>query len=138
MRRTIHGRQTTMRSVLSTVTLPTDDLERAVMWCTEVLGLQVEARYGELVYLATGPIRLALYPRDTLASYLGVTSMDRRSSIVLSLNLATSAAVDAMAAHAVAAGAELTREPAGFEWGGYGACIRDLDGHLWELVHAPA
>lgn len=126
-----------MRPVFSTVTLPTDDLERAIAFCTTALGLEVDARYGDLVYLATGPIRLALYPRKDLASYVGVDALDRSSSTVLSLQLASRGDVDRTIERAVAARAHLTRAAAPFSWGGYGACLRDPDGHLWELVHAP-
>ena len=127
-----------MPPVFSTVTLPTDDLDRALAFCTTTLGFEVDARYGDLIYLATGPIRLALYPRKDLATYVGVAAMSAAASVVVSLELPTPAAVDHLVERAIAAGAHLTRACAPFAWGGYGACFRDPDGHLWEVVHAPA
>lgn len=126
-----------MRPVFSTVTLPTDDLERAIAFCTNALGFEVDARYGDLVYLATGPIRLALYPRKDLASYVEVDELSESSSTVLSLQLPSREDVDRAVERALVARAQLTRVAAPFAWGGYGACLRDPDGHLWELVHAP-
>ena len=38
---------------------------------------------------------------------------------------------------AVAAGAREVKPPQPTFWGGFGACFRDPDGHLWEVVHNP-
>jgi predicted lactoylglutathione lyase len=45
--------------------------------------------------------------------------------------------VDAVLARAVAAGAEPLGEPHDRPWGIYSAYFRDLDGHLWEVIHNP-
>ena len=87
--------------------------------------------------MATGPIRLALYPRKDLASYVEVDELSATSPTVLSLQFPTREDVDRTVERAVAARAHVTRAAAPFAWGGYGACLRDPDGHLWELVHTP-
>ena len=55
---------------------------------------------------------------------------------LLSLDAADAAAVDAVVASALAAGAEVVAEPAAKPWG-YTGTFSDLDGHLWAVV-APA
>jgi predicted lactoylglutathione lyase len=55
---------------------------------------------------------------------------------LLSLDAPDPAAVDAMVARAVAAGASMVVEPAQQPWG-YAGTFADLDGHLWSVVAAP-
>jgi uncharacterized protein len=126
-----------MPALFSTVTLPAQDPARTLAFLTGALGLTVDARYGDLVYLATGSTRLAIYPSESLARYCGVVPDSTASSVLLSLNFPSIAAVDAAVSRAIETGAILTRAPGPFEWGGHGACLRDPEGHLWELVHAP-
>ena len=56
---------------------------------------------------------------------------------LLSLDAPDPAAVDALVARAVAAGASMVVEPAQQPWG-YAGTFADLDGHLWSVVAAPA
>ena len=121
----------------STVALGVDDVDRALNFYGEAFGLEVQARYGQLVYLATGSTRLALYPRTALAAYAGVEPAPTDAGVLLSLNLDSRTAVDRSLRGAIEAGAVLSRPAGRFDWGGYGGCVRDPDGHLWELVHAP-
>jgi len=45
--------------------------------------------------------------------------------------------VDAIIAHARAAGATMVDEPRDRAWGGYSGHFQDPDGHLWEIVYNP-
>ena len=56
---------------------------------------------------------------------------------LLSLDAPNAAAVDAMFARAVEAGAEVVAEPAQRPWA-YTGTFADPDGHLWSVVAAPA
>ena len=57
--------------------------------------------------------------------------------MVLAQNVRSAAEVDAIAAAAADAGGEVTRPPGPTFYGGYAACFRDPDGHLWEIAHNP-
>jgi len=50
---------------------------------------------------------------------------------------ASKADVDALLARAEAAGGTLTDEPRERPWGIYSGYLRDLDGHLWEIIWNP-
>ena len=52
-------------------------------------------------------------------------------------NVATREEVDATLAEVVAAGATLLTPAEEKPWGGYVGYFADLDGHPWEVTHAP-
>jgi catechol 2,3-dioxygenase-like lactoylglutathione lyase family enzyme len=118
----------------STVALGVADPADAERFCVEGLGLSVDARpLPDLVYLASGPTRIALYPARELAEYAG-TALRPAGGVLLALNLDSSTEVDARFERALARGATPLRRPQRTDWGGYVATLADPDGHVWELV----
>lgn len=120
--------------IFSTVGLGVTDPARALTFYTQGLGFEVQCRPLEgLVYLATGPTRLALYPVDQLARYAGA-ALQPGSGVVLGLNLDTHELVDLVFARACAQGGTGLRPPAVMDWGGYAGTVADPDAHVWEIA----
>ena len=128
---------------LTTITLGVADLPRARAFYEQGLGLVPSgASCDQIAFYHCGPAVLALYPRQALAedaevpaSALGDPALF--DGVTLACNCAGRAEVDALLARAVAAGARLAKPAQEAFWGGYSGYFEDLDGHLWEAVHAP-
>lgn len=140
-----------MKAHLDVITLAVRDLERAVAFYRDGLGLPTKGIVGtEFSATATdaagaaaffemaGGIMLALYPRSELAKDAGLPDSPP-SSVEFSLGyfVESQSAVDALIARAVAAGASRTEPPRRRPWGIYSGYFRDPDGHLWEVIWNP-
>jgi len=131
---------------ISVLTLAVDDLERAVRFYRDGLGLPTEGIVGQefehgavAFFTLEGGLRLALWPRTSLAHDTGlVTSPSAATAFSIGHNLRDRAAVDTVMAQAVAAGATMVKPAQDTFWGGYAGYFRDPDGHLWEVVWNPA
>ena len=135
---------------MDVITLAVADLERALAFYRDGLGLESTGMVGTeyldgetdaagaivLFPLANG-MSLALYPRSELAKDAAVLPGPARSGeFSLGQLVASRAAVDALLGRAEAAGAAVTA-PHDRPWGIYSGYFRDLDGHLWEVIHNP-
>ena len=135
-----------MKPRIKVVTLGVDDLEAALAFYRDGLGLQTkgvvgtEFEDGAVVFFEMNDgLVLALWPRPSLARDAKV-AVGPRSATELSLghNVGSKEEVDAVMAQAAAAGAHVT-DPAGDRfWGGYAGYFQDPDGHLWEIAWNPA
>ena len=135
-----------MKARVTVITLGVDDLERALRFYRDGLGLATdgivgtEFEHGAVVFIDLQPgLRLALWPRASLAQDTGLP-LQPPSATELSLghNVASRAEVDAVMALAAAAGAQIVKPAAETFWGGYAGYFADPDGHLWEVAHNPA
>jgi catechol 2,3-dioxygenase-like lactoylglutathione lyase family enzyme len=137
-----------MKPHLDVITLAVDDLERAVAFYRDGLGLPTKgivatefeatpenAAGAAAFFEMKSGLLLALYPRKELAKDAGISNSSP-SSVECSLGyLAESDAdVDRILARAVAAGATATEPPRDRPWGIYSGYFRDPDGHLWEII----
>lgn len=135
-----------MKPRISVITLAVDDLERAVRFYREGLDLQTEGivgqefEYGAVAFFELeGAIRLALWPRQSLAHDTGLAlGTGTSASFSLGHNVASKAEVDAVMQNAATAGALIVRSAASTFYGGYAGYFQDPDGHLWEVVWNPA
>ena len=118
------------------IALGVADPELSADFYARVLGLRVRSRRDGLITFETGPPRLCLYPAGDLAAFTGRSAVTPGPSTVQSLNVDSQAEVDRVVRAAVEYGGTLTRPAGALPWGGYGACISDPDGHVWEIVHA--
>jgi catechol 2,3-dioxygenase-like lactoylglutathione lyase family enzyme len=134
-----------MKPRISCITLCVDDLERAVAFYRDGLGLPTEGivgtqyEHGAVAFFELNAgLKLALWPRASLAHDSGL-SLDARSAteVLLSHNVATQAEVDAVMAQAAAAGATVVKPARTVFWGGYAGYFLDPDRHLWEVVFNP-
>jgi catechol 2,3-dioxygenase-like lactoylglutathione lyase family enzyme len=111
-----------------------EDLDRALGFYVEVLGLDLNHRSGPYAQLQTGVTRLALYERGAMAETLGMTltaPADDAPGFELGFFVAN---VDNAYAELVISGAQAVTPPADRAWGQRTAYVRDPDGHLIELV----
>lgn len=134
-----------MRPSIKVLTLAVEDLDRALAFYRDGLGLETEGivgqqfEHGAVVFIQmAGGLVLALWPAASLAHDAGVPATAHRTGAVsLGHNVSSPEEVDAVMAQAKQAGAEITAPAAKRFWGGYSGYFRDPDGHLWEVVWNP-
>lgn len=111
-----------------------EDLDRALGFYVNVLGLRVGHRSGDYAQLDTGTTRLALYTRSAMAKTLGM-ALDPPVSNAPGFELGFKVSdVDAGFAELIARGAQPVMPPTDRFWGQRTAYLRDPDGHLIELA----
>ncbi len=116
------------------VILIVEDLDRALGFYVDVLGLRVGHRSGDYAQLDTGTTRLALYTRSAMAKTLGM-ALDPPVSNAPGFELGFKVSdVDAGFAELIARGAQPVMPPTDRFWGQRTAYLRDPDGHLIELA----
>ena len=139
-----------MEPRVNVITLAVDDLERALLFYRDGLGLQsngvvatdlVDPETGAagaiVIFKLESGLILALYPRSELAKDAAVPAGPPRSGeFSLGHLVASRADVDTILERAAAAGAVVT-PPHDRPWGIYSGYFRDPDGHLWEIIWNP-
>lgn len=128
-----------MKPRISVLTLGVDDLERAVRFYRDGLGLATEGivgtefEYGAVAFLDVQPgLRLALWPRRSIAHDSGVPlTPPSATEMTIGHNVNSRDEVDAVMKEAAAAGARIVKPPHETFWGGYSGYFADPDGHLW-------
>lgn len=128
---------TTIEPRISLITLGVDDLERAVAFYRDGLGLPTEGITGDICFFKLNGAWLSLWGRTLLAAEGKVELGSGFGGIVLAHNVKTRELVDEVLDRAEHAGAEITARPVDREWGGYSGYFRDLDGHVWEIAWNP-
>jgi catechol 2,3-dioxygenase-like lactoylglutathione lyase family enzyme len=140
-----------MRPHINVITLAVDDLDAALAFYREGLGLESPGVIGTefagddtqpagavAMFQLGGGLILALYPRGELAKDaqipLGPSSAGEFS---VGHAVESRAEVDDLLARAARAGAAPTGAAHDRPWGIYSGYFRDLDGHLWEIMWNP-
>ena len=134
-----------MKARITLLTLGVDDLERAVRFYRDGLGLKTEGivgtqfEHGAVAFfdLQAG-LKLALWPRKSLAHDAGI-AVSARSTTEFSIghNVSSKAEVDAVMAQAAKASAVIVKAAHETFYGGYAGYFQDPDGHLWEVAWNP-
>jgi catechol 2,3-dioxygenase-like lactoylglutathione lyase family enzyme len=134
-----------MQPRITLITLGVDDLDRAVAFYRDGLGLPTqgivgrEFEHGAVAFfdLQAG-LRLALWARDDIAHD---TSLPRSgpspTDFTLAHNVRRRADVDAVMAQAAQAGARIVKPAHDTFWGGYAGYFADPDDHVWEVAWNP-
>lgn len=134
-----------MKPRIQLLTLAVDDLERALAFYRDGLGLETKGvtgqqfEYGAVVFfhLDDGLI-LALWPASSLSLDAAIEATTNRLGAISIGHLVDSKAeVDALVGQAESAGAIVTDPPKDRFWGGYSGHFHDPDGHLWEIAWNP-
>jgi lactoylglutathione lyase len=111
-----------------------EDLDRALGFYVDVLGLRLGHRSGDYAQLDTGSTRLALYTRSAMSKTLGM-ALEPPSSNAPGFEVGFKVAdVDAAFTDLIAGGAQPMVPPTDRFWGQRTAYVRDPDGHLIELA----
>ena len=134
-----------MNPHITLLTLGVDDLERAVAFYRDGLGLRTKGIIGEefengavaFFNLQSG-LKLALWPRNSLAADSGLPPQPS-SALELSIghNVDSAEEVDAVMHQAAQAGARIVKAAQATFYGGYAGYFQDPDGHLWEVAFNP-
>ena len=135
-----------MRQCIKIITLGVDNLERALAFYRDGLGLTTEGIIGTefedgavVFFNMKDGLILALYPRAALAKDAKVP-LRPASPAEFSLGHVVNSRqeVDAVMQAAENAGAHVTDPAHDRFWGGYSGYFQDPDGHLWEIAWNPA
>jgi len=134
-----------MKPSISFITLCVDDLDRAVRFYLDGLGLRTESivgqefEHGAVAFFDMQPgLRLALWPRKSLSHDSGLRLRKPSSTdFCLAHNVARKTEVDTVMAAARAAGATIVTPGHDTFWGGYAGYFLDPDQHLWEIAWNP-
>jgi uncharacterized protein len=134
-----------MKPRITMITLGVDDLERALRFYRDGLGLRTdgiigtEFEHGAVAFLDLQPgLKLALWPRESIAHDSGLPSGGPApTEFTLGHNVGSRDEVDAVMAQANDAGARIVKSAHDTFWGGYAGYFADPDLHLWEVVWNP-
>ncbi|WGU97679.1 VOC family protein [Paenibacillus dendritiformis] len=135
-----------MKPRITVLTLDVDDLERAVTFYRDGLGLPTqgiigqEFEHGAVAFfdLQAG-LKLAVWNRKDLSHEAKVPlSPPSSTEMTIGHNVSSKEEVDMIMELARKAGATITDPAHEAFWGGYSGHFMDPDGHLWEVVWNPA
>jgi catechol 2,3-dioxygenase-like lactoylglutathione lyase family enzyme len=134
-----------MQPRITLITLGVDDLERAVHFYRDGLGWKTdgiigrEFEHGAVAFFDLhGGLRLALWPRNSLAHDAGIApGAPSSTEFSIAHNVSSKAEVDAAMASAAKAGAGIVKPAQDTFYGGYAGYFKDPDGHLWEVAWNP-
>ena len=135
-----------MKPRITVVTIGVDDLDRAVRFYREGLGLQTEGivgtefEHGAVAFFDLDHgLKLALWPRNSLAHDSGLAQgQPSATEFSLGHNVASREEVDVVMEQARRAGAVIVKPAEDTFFGGYAGYFQDPDGHLWEIAWNPA
>lgn len=140
-----------MEPQIHVITLAVDDLDRALEFYRDGLGLETPGIVGTdfggedstpagavAMFQLEGGLTLALYPRTELAKDARVPlGPPKAGEFSIGQLVSSRDDVDALLAQAEAAGAVVTDEAHERPWGIYSGYFRDPDEHLWEIIWSP-
>jgi catechol 2,3-dioxygenase-like lactoylglutathione lyase family enzyme len=133
------------------ITLAVEDLDRALSFYRDGLGLQTRGIVGTefagdersaagaaVMFTLDDGLILSLYPRAELAKDAGVdANRTAGSGFSIGQIVDSREEVDRVLGLASGAGATVPGPPHERPWGIYSGYFSDPDGHLWEIIHAP-
>ncbi|MEX0959963.1 MAG: VOC family protein [Burkholderiales bacterium] len=135
-----------MKPRIKLITLAVGDLERALAFYRDGMGLPTEGIIGTefedgavVFFRLNDGLVLALYPREALAKDAKVAKgPPSATEFSIGHNVASKHEVDTVMQQARDAGAQITDPAQDRFWGGYSGYFQDPDGHLWEVAWNPA
>ena len=134
-----------MKPRITVITLGVDDLDRALAFYRDGLGLHTdgiigqEFAHGAVAFfdLQSG-LRLALWPRESISRDSGLpVDGSGTTDLTLGHNVSSRTEVDEVMRQAEMAGASIVKPAHDTFWGGYAGYFLDPDSHLWEVVWNP-
>ena len=134
-----------MKPRITLITLGVNDLEKALAFYRDGLGLPTEGivgtefEHGAVVFFEMqSGLKLALWPRRDIAHDAGIPlGPPSATEVTIAHNVGSEKEVDAVMKQARKAGARITKEAQATFYGGYAGYFQDPDGHLWEVAWNP-
>jgi catechol 2,3-dioxygenase-like lactoylglutathione lyase family enzyme len=135
-----------MKPRITLITLGVDDLERAVRFYRDGLGLPTKGIVGQefengavAFFELQAGLKLALWPRKSISADTGLpVGAANPTDMTLAHNVSSREEVEGVMREAEAAGARLVKAAHETFYGGYAGYFQDPDGHLWEVAFNPA
>lgn len=135
-----------MKPRISVLTLAVSDLENALSFYRDGLGLPTEGivgrefEHGAVAFFdLSGGLKLAIWAQDDLVHDTGLPKTPICTTAAsIGHNVLRREDVDDVMRKAKGAGAKVIKEPQDTFYGGYAGYFTDPDGHLWEIVWNPA
>jgi predicted lactoylglutathione lyase len=131
-----------MKPRINIITLAVDDLERALRFYRDGLGLPtkgiIEGFSDHVVFDMENGLSFVLFLRSETAK-LAHQPVSQRSAAesILSYFASSREEADDILKRVKAAGGSFPKEPEDLPWG-YTAYFQDPDGHIWEVLHGPS
>ncbi len=134
-----------MKPRITLITIGVDDLDTAVRFYRDGLGLKTEGvvgtqfEHGAVAFfdLQAG-LKLALWPRRNIAHDAGIAlSGPSPTEFTIGHNVCSKVEVDDVMEQARRAGAVIVKPAHDTFWGGYAGYFQDPDRHLWEVAWNP-
>ena len=134
-----------MKPRITLITLGVDDLNRAVQFYRDGLGLKTDGvvgtqfEHGAVAFfeLQAG-LKLALWPRKSIGHDTGISpGTPSPTDFTIGHNVSSKDEVDAVMEQARRAGAVVVKAAHETFWGGYAGYFQDPDAHLWEVAWNP-
>ena len=130
---------------ITVITIGVDDLERALRFYRDGLGLRTDGIIGKefeqgaiAFFDLQAGLRLAIWPRASISHDSGLPlSSPSATEFTIGHNVSSKVEVDVVMAQAKAAGAAIVKAAHDTFWGGYAGYFQDPDKHLWEVVWNP-
>jgi catechol 2,3-dioxygenase-like lactoylglutathione lyase family enzyme len=130
---------------VSVLTIGVDDLDRALRFYRDGLGLPTDGIVGEefefgavAFFSLQSGLRLALWPRKSIAHDCGLAvTAPSPTDVTIGHNVSSKVEVDAVMKQASVAGATIVKAAQDTFYGGYAGYFLDPDRHLWEVVWNP-
>lgn len=134
-----------MQAHISVITLAVEDLQRALDFYRDGLGLATEGIIGQefeqgavVFFELQAGLKLALWSKQSLQQDTGLTgTASNAAQITLGHNVHSPLEVDQVLKQAQNAGAKISKPAQSTFYGGYAGYFQDLDGHVWEVVYNP-
>jgi len=135
-----------MKPRITLITLGVDDLDAAVAFYRDGLGLATDGivgtqfEHGAVAFFDLhGGLKLALWPRPSIAHDSGLPLGPRSATeMTIGHNVSSTEEVNAVMERAAHAGARIVKPAQPTFWGGYAGYFQDPDDHLWEVAFNPA
>ncbi|WP_299508981.1 VOC family protein [Cypionkella sp.] len=135
-----------MKPRISMITLGVSDLERALTFYRDGLGLATEGivgrefEHGAVAFFdLSGGLKLAIWAQDNIAHDTGLTKQPiSPTAFTVAQNVLSRDEVDSVLATAQRAGGVIVKPAQDTFYGGYAGYFQDPDGHLWEIAFNPA
>ena len=134
-----------MKARITVITISVDDLERALQFYRDGLGLKTEGIVGREIehgavafFDLQGGLKVAIWPRESISYDSGLSvGSPSATEFAFGLNLSSKEEVDAVMREEERAGAVVVKPAHETSWGGYVGYFQDPDQHLSEAVWNP-
>jgi hypothetical protein len=134
-----------MKPRITLITIGVDDLQRALRFYRDGLGLETEGivgqqfEHGSVAFFSLqAGLKLAIWPRESIAHDTGLPRGNPNpTEFTIGHNVSSKEEVDAVMKQAEDAGAVAVKAAQDTFWGGYAGYFQDPDGHLWEAAWNP-